>query len=645
MTRTLLAFCVLCFTGLLSAQDYQTIKDLDRRSQKRFEEAKSFMRRQQIEQAISELTGILEKNPRAIDVRLLRGQLQSDMGELALAEQDMEAVLEMDETYRKVAVYQVGLVEARQEKYAEAVVHFQQYLSLVDEDDRYRGRVEKYLQKATVAAELLANPVPFDPVSIGATINTAGKEYLPSFSADGQLLVYTVNYDGQEDFYYSVLGEDGAWSEGQPLQGVNTLENEGAQNISADGRLLIFTGCDWPDSYGSCDLYYAQKKNGQWGNLRHAATPLNSKHWDTQPSLSANGEYLYFTSNRPGGFGGSDIWRSKRTANGGWGAPENLGETINTSGNEQSPFLHADGQTLYFASDAHPGLGDYDIFISRLGEGGEWQAPKNIGYPINTAAGEGALVVSLDGQTAYYTTGQNTEKGQPLNLDIYKFGLYEEARPAPVTYVAGIVRDAESKKPLSEATVEIRIDGQTAAFASLNTREDGSFLVVLPAGENYALETEQEGYLFYSDRFELSGDFTVDKPYELEIELQKIPEGEAAILEGKEPIVLRNVLFETGSAALLSVSEPELNRLYDLLVRYPDLKIKINGHTDNVGDDQSNLLLSENRAKAVQEYLLEKGIAAERLSAEGFGETRPIATNDTPEGRRLNRRTEFELRE
>ncbi|MEL7425606.1 MAG: OmpA family protein [Bacteroidota bacterium] len=634
---------LFCLTLGLSAQDYVTVEDLDRRSVKRLEAAKSFSRRQEFKPAVAELAAILEKHPNAIDALLLRAQLQYDQEEYALSEQDFEAVLALDAVYNPRAIYQLGLVEFRQEKYAEAVEHYEQFLALAGENDRWRPRVEKYLGQAEVAAELVANPVPFDPISLGPGINTAASESLPSLSANGELLVYTVLKNGQEDFYYSSLQDNGQWATGQPLTGVNTRENEGAQSISADGRTLIFTGCQWPDTYGSCDLYYARQKNGEWGSLRHAAPPLNTRHWDTQPSLSANGDYLYFTSNRPGGFGKGDIWRSKRQEDGSWGEPENLGSTINTDGHEQSPFIHADGQSLYFSSDTHPGMGDLDLFVSRLSPEGEWQQPENLGYPINTSRDEGALIVSLDGETAYFTTAKNTEKGQLLNLDIYQFEMPKTVRPTAATYVEGVVRDAETKQPLSGVEVSIRIDESVGGFARLETQEDGRFLVVLPVGKNYALEANEEGYLFYSDRFELAEAFSRDEPYSLDIELQPVPTKDLAIGEGRTPIVLRNVLFATGSAELLPISEPELNRLVSLLEEFPELRIKINGHTDSIGDDASNLQLSEARAKAVLDYLVQKGIAAERLRSEGFGETRPVADNESEEGRRLNRRTEFEV--
>ncbi|WP_367392935.1 OmpA family protein [Lewinella sp. LCG006] len=625
----------------LQAQDYVVSEKLDKRSKKLMEEAEALVRRQQFDNAIATLNTILAREPKAIDALILRGDMYYSKKELALAERDLEAVLAMSMDYKPRLIYQLGLVEYGLEKYEEAAAHHRAYLLRADGHDRYHERVEKYLRNAEIAAELRRNPVPFSPESMGPSINTPGKEYLPAFSADGRYLVYTVNYTGREDFYYSELKEDGTWSKGQALTGVNTVENEGAQSMSADGRLLYFTGCNWPDSYGSCDLYYARREKGQWGNLRHAAPPINSEHWDTQPSLSANGDYLYFTSTRPGGFGGSDIWRCKRGLDGRFGSPENLGPTINTEGNEQSPFLHADGQTLYFASDTHPGLGDFDIFISRMLLDGSWGEPKNIGYPINTSSGEGTLVVSLDGKKAYYTTDQNTKEGKPLDLDIYQFDLYWEARPQPLTYVEGRVLDAQTDAVIEGADVLITAEGKTTTFAQVRTLDDGTFLIVLPMGENYALEASREGYLFYSDRFELAGAFDREKPYRLSIPLQPVPE--ELSVNGEQPIVLKNVLFVSGSAELLPMSEMELNRLVQLLKNHLKLNIRINGHTDNVGDDTANQVLSEARAKSVYNYLIKQGIAAERLSYKGFGESQPIAENDTPEGRKLNRRTEFEV--
>jgi outer membrane protein OmpA-like peptidoglycan-associated protein len=628
--------------GTLTAQDFIKKTDLDKRSQKRYAQAESYDRMQAFAEAKTELDEILAKEPKAIDALLFRARLFSELKQWPQAEADMEAALALSTDYYLPALYQLGLIETEQEKYMEAVAHFEAFLERATDNDRRRERVENYLAEARLAVQLIEKTVPFQPTSLGDSINTTRKEYLPSFTADGKFLIYTVRYHDDEDFYYSSRKADGTWQKAQPLEAVNTELSEGGSSISADGRLLFFTGCYRPGSLGSCDLYYTENKNGQWQSLQHPKAPLNSANWDSQPSLSANGRYLYFASNRPGGLGGNDIWRSTRLADGSWGKPENLGVPINTTGNDESPFIHADGQTLYFMSDGHPGLGDYDLFFARLDENGKWLTPENMGYPINTAAAEGALVVSLDGKTAYYTTDQNTRKGQRQDFDIYQFPLYEAARPKPVTYLSGKVIDEKKKTTLAGVTVQLSTDSEEQEIAELKTDTDGRFLLVLPAGNNYRLNIDKEGYLFYSDRFELTGDFTRDNPYELEIALQLIPAEDIANNEYK-PVVLRNVLFATASADLLPASRPELDQLASLLKENTRLRIRINGHTDNVGDEADNQQLSEERAKAVYNYLIQLGIAANRLSYWGFGESQPLESNDTAEGRQRNRRTEFEV--
>ena len=639
---TLAAFFFALSACALPAQGLVTKDQLDKRSQKQYEQAESYARSQQRDKAKAELDAILTKTPTAIDALLFRAEIYYDLGQLPAAEADFSAALALSATYHPPVLYKLGLTEFRQEKYAPAVAHYEAYLAQAAADDRRRERVARYLIEARTAAELKAAPVPFDPQPLGPQINTKGKEYLPSFTADGRYLIYTVNYTGQEDLYFSQRNDQGEWTPGAPVPGVNTPQDEGAESISADGKLLFFTGCYRSDSYGGCDLYYSEQQNGSWGNIHHAAEPLNTAYYESQPSLAANGQYLYFTSNRPGGLGGNDIWRCARRPDGRWGKPENVGAPINTAGDDESPFLHPDGQTLYFMSNGHPGLGSYDLFVARRTADGPWGQPKNLGYPINTAAGEGALVVSLDGQTAYYTTDQNTQQGEPLDLDIYQFSLYAAARPQPVTYVHGRVLDT-ADRPLAGTQVTVTQEDGNQPLASLTTDASGEFLVVLPAGQNYRLEATKTGYLFYSDSFELNGAFTREEPYELAIALQVVPTAGLAVGDKATPVVLRNVLFATGSAELLPASTPELDQLVRLLQTYPQLRIRINGHTDNVGEQAANQVLSEARARSVYTYLAAKGIAAERLRYQGFGESRPLTDNTTEEGRARNRRTEFEV--
>lgn len=639
----LLFFLSFIFTDYtLFAQDFVRKADLDRRSQKRYAQAEYYNQIQDLVAAKAELDAILSKESKAIDALLFRAQLLADMKKWVEAEKDMEAALVLSVDYYRPAIYQLGVIETEQEKYTEAITHFEQYLEQSADTDRRKKRVEGYLANARIAAKLRERVVPFAPASLGDSINTKRKEYLPSFTADGQFLIYTVRYFDDEDFYYSSKDENGNWRKAQPLEAVNTELSEGASSISADGRLLFFTGCYRPEGLGSCDLYFTEMKNGKWQSLQHPEAPLNSKAWDSQPSLSANGRYLYFSSDRPGGLGGNDIWRSTRQTDGSWGKPINVGAPINTTGDDESPFIHADGQTLYFMSNGHPGLGDYDLFYARLDGGGQWQTPVNMGYPINTAAAEGALIVSLDGKTAYYTTDENTVEGETQDFDIYQFPLYEEAGPGAVTYLRAKVISSDTRKALANTLVELVTDKSGGDIVQVKTDATGQFLLVLPAGYDYQLNVEKEGYLFYSDRFELSGENSREEPYELEVVLQPIPKAGVSISEN-EPIVLRNVLFATASAELLPVSTPELDRLAGLLTENTRLSIQINGHTDNVGEEEDNQVLSEARAKAVYDYLLQVGIPAERLAYQGFGESKPIKSNETAEGRQRNRRTEFIL--
>ncbi|RME98530.1 MAG: flagellar motor protein MotB, partial [Bacteroidetes bacterium] len=330
-----------------------------------------------------------------------------------------------------------------------------------------------------------------------------------------------------------------------------------------------------------------------------------------------------------------------RQADGSWSPPVNMGPTINTSANEEAPFLHPDTRTLYFMSDGHPGLGGYDLFLTRV-ENGAWTSPKNLGYPINTEAHEGAIVVSLDGRTAYYTTDENTPKGQSVDLDIYTFELDPSIQPSAVTYAQVQVRDAVHKRPLAGVLASLIAEDSEQVW-QFRTDEQGKVLAVLPGGTDYQLRLDKAGYLFHSERFELTDSVDRDNPFLLAVDLEPITSPATHLV--RQPIVLKNIRFASGSADLLPSSIHELERLQRLLQEHPNLRIRINGHTNNVGTEAANQRLSEARAKAVYDYLVANQIAADRLEYRGFGESQPIADNDTAEGRRQNRRTEFEVLE
>ncbi len=651
---SILSLCLLmnCAVGQKTTHSFITKKTAIGKAKKHFDKGMEYNRQSQNEKAAKEFEKALEAAPRFIDAQIQWAAMHYDMGHFAKAEMGFEKAIAIDSTYNKKLCYVVGIAEMKQEKYAEAIGHFDQYLLLEKKNQILLRKAAKYRATSQFTLEAVANPVPFNPVNLGDKINTTDGEYLPSITADESVLVYTKRMGGQEDFYLSKK-VNGEWQAGKPLDDINTELNEGAQNISVDGKLLVFTACDRRDGYGSCDLYFSEVVNGRWTKVANMGNVINSRQKETQPSLSADGKALFFASNRSGGQGDMDIWVSHRNEKGEWQLPVNLGDTINSPGIDRAPFIHPDGQTLYFMSDGHKGMGGSDLFYARKNDDGSWGKPQNLGYPINSEADEGTLVISLDGKTAYFATDRNKTDQQTnatdlVDMDLYSFELYPEARPQPVTYVRAKVRDAATKKKLAGAKVEFTdlATAQTHAFST--TDPDGEFLVCLPLGKNYSLNVTKDQYIFHSENFALHQTNSLDRPFILDIDLQPIPivaisEGPTnpgTAVEGK-PIVLKNVFFETGSAELKQTSLLELNRLRNLLSENPGLHIRINGHTDNVGTDEDNNILSNNRAKAVYDFLIVNGISSERLQYKGFGESQPIATNDTPEGRQLNRRTEF----
>ncbi|MBX2929842.1 MAG: PD40 domain-containing protein [Saprospiraceae bacterium] len=643
----ILWLCIVLLPASLFAQEAVTRKTANPKALKAFEKALESSKADNRADAFKQVEGALKESPGFVDALLLRAAMRFDLGDLPAAEADFKKALGLAPNYDARAWYQLGICLLRQEKFGEAAPAFERFLQSDNRSESLRQRAGRYAADARFAAVAIQNPVPFDPEPLSDSINTPMPESLPSLTADGGMLVFTRIVDRQEDFYYSLRLPDGEWAKAQPVEGINTPFNEGAQSISADGRTLVFNACNTPDGLGSCDLYISYLKNGRWSRPQNLGEPVNTKWLERQPNLSADGKVIVFSSDRPGGHGGRDLWLTRLQPDDRWSTPVNLGSVINTAGNEDCPFFHADGQTLYFMSDGHPGMGGFDLFLSRIQPDGRPGAPENLGYPINTPANEGALIVSLDGTTAYFTSDARDARAKPgdnpagINTDLFFFAMPPHLRPEPVTYVKAVVRDAHSRRPL-QAKADLFSLPDDRLLQSDRIGEDGSFLYCLPAGRNYALHVSHEGYLFHSEHFQLDTSGTPDQPFVLDIALSPVSApGETPA--GAAPVVLHNIFFNTGSAQLLPASKAELERLLAFLNEHPALRIQINGHTDSVGADETNQLLSEQRAKAVHDYLLSGGIAPERLRYKGFGESSPMDTNDTPEGRRKNRRTEFVL--
>ncbi|WP_194830945.1 OmpA family protein [Prolixibacter sp. SD074] len=553
----------------------------------------------------------------------------------------LRAGLAVDSIGYPQGFYFLALLEYQKGVYDTAVVNLKRYFRL---SPKKENGARHLLNAAEFAAYAVQHPVPFHPENLGPAINTSENEYWPSLNAEANQLVFTrlISVDStgqllrfpQEDFYSSHLDSAG-WPVAGPLgKPVNTPDNEGAQCISANGKLLFFTACNRKDGYGSCDIYFAVKRNGKWMKPLNLMSPVNTSGWESQPSVSADGRYLYFAGNRKGGKGKMDIWRAERTSITPSGLPVygkvTNQEAVNTPGNESSPFIHADGNTLYFASDYWPGLGGKDLFVSRnVGDG--LSVPENLGYPINTNEDDDGLIVDVTGRNAYFASKREGYGGR----DIFHFILPEELRPDAVSYVAGKVFDAETSKPLAPVVQIINMENDSVYQQSRPDVFDGHFLLCLPAGKDYGLNVETPGYLFYSEHFDLTKSYEKSKPFQLEIALQPVKAGSVT--------ALRNVFFDTDSATLKTESFLQLKQVVTFMEKNPQWVVEIAGHTDNTGTDAHNLALSKQRAQSTVRYLEEKGISGQRLVAKGYGATQPVADNATADGRARNRRTEFRL--
>ena len=590
-------------------------------------QAKEYAQSTQWEEGIAELDKAIKIYPDYTEAKTLMADYF-----MALKKYDT-AVAILEACYRKEGFqprYIFFLAEAclRINQTDKAAYYAQQYLSQPLLNPGAMRKSEQIIRNAQFAAEAKKNPVPFQPKNLGAAINTEHWEYFPYMTPDGKLLAFTRLQNNQEDIYVSTKTEKG-FSPAVSLGNIiNTADNEGAETMNADGTLLFFTACNRMDGYGSCDIYFSQKLKGNWTAAMGIGKPINTSAWEAQPSFSSDGRALYFASSRPGGLGGKDIWVSYLDEQLKWSEPQNLGPNINTANDDQCPFIHADNQTLYFTSAGWPGMGGGDIYISRKTDTG-WTKAENLGYPINTETDDNGLAVSYDGKMAFLASNRENGFG---GLDIYSFELPEKMQPKRITYLKATVRDAVTKQ-LLQANYSMT-DLETKK-ESKGVTQNGSFFATLEVNKNNALQIQQEGYLFYSRNINLTAEASATKPFEMEVLLQPIS------ANGK--ITLNNVFFDFDKSELKPESFAELDKLVELLLKNPAVKMEIAGHTDSKGDKKYNLLLSQKRAESVMEYLLKKGIDKLRLTAKGYGDTQPVAPNDTEENQAKNRRTEVKV--
>ena len=621
----------------------QNHKALNRNVESLYIQAKGLAQAGDRVKAISLLRQILKADPQYYMAFFGLADIYHETGELKLEREALINGLKSGADQFPAGYKYLAELYYKNAEYPEALKNIEQYCRLKNPLTIAENRL---LESCRFATNAMKSPVSFQPVNAGDSINTNADEYWPSLNGEANSLVFTrlvkMDKEGrklaypQEDFYVSnkdALGWRKATDLGPP---VNTEENEGAQCISADGRLLFFTGCGRSDGLGSCDLYMSVKQRGKWSEPVNLGDPVNTNFWESQPSVSADGKWLYFTSNRKGGKGNMDIWRAEKIGVSPVGYPvygkvTNL-NVVNTSGNELSPFIHADGKTLYFASDFWPGMGGKDLFFIRT-DSVNLQSPQNLGCPLNTSANEEGLVVEVSGERAWFTYNNKGFGGR----DIFTFLVPETIKPKPVPWVKGRITDRNTGQLIfADITLKDLIVNRLVCHM-YPFENEGEFLFCLPSGPNYGLNISKEGYLFHSENFNLLGETSRYQPVNLEIQLDPIEQGKSTIL--------KNIFFATDSFRLKPESQIQLSEIIGFLVNNPGLIIEIGGHTDHQGSENYNMVLSTKRADAVVQYLFEHGIQLSRLKSKGYGFSVPRGDNSKEEGRALNRRIEFKILE
>ncbi len=484
--------------------------------------------------------------------------------------------------------------------------------------------VAALLSPVLLCAQLQTRPVtPAVQVTALPELNSSADDFVTGVARGGQELFLTSSRAGGRQRLYRVSRSGNRWDSPERLTGeVADATHVGGATLTMDGNLMIFAAFqhDLPGS-GRTDLYMARRVGNRWKRVENLGPVVNSSFWDSQPCIAADGTLLIFASDRPGGSGGTDLWMSRREGNR-WSAPLPL-RSLNTPADEMAPILAADGRTLYFASNRD---GSFDIFVSRLGTDGTFGRPEKLPSPINTAADE-YFYVPLPDQNAALLS-RTTAAG---DLDVFLV-VPNPTPPDPVLIVQGTVRDAYTEAPLG-ATITITDLRTRRRIAELySDEESGHYFVALPAGRSYAITASREGYLFYSERFEVERSISVN-PITKDIALTPAERGRTRLL----------VFFDFDKADLKEESLPDLDRLVEFLQTYPAVRILIEGHTDDVGTDAYNDRLSQRRADAVKQYLVKQGISANRIETKGWGRRRPLVQGTTEEARAQNRRVEVSV--
>lgn len=633
-------FLILFF--LIFRSEAQTYSIIDSRAIKLFQEGEELTLSRQYDQAIAKYQAAIAREGSFLEAYVKASQLMITQGRLEEAEKIALAgrarLGGKNATPTHIADYGwlFSNLYLKQGKFTEAFRQFQEVDPLFDPAFKKSMYYTEMKVQMDFLGEELGDVRTIEKEKLMSPLNEYRLQYFPVLTADGEQILFTKrdgtgNFD-KEDIFTAYADGNGNWTKPQSIaQTINSSFNEGTCSVTADGKILIYTSCDAPDSQGSCDLYIAYKVNGEWQRPTNMGTKVNSRSWDSQPSLSADGRVLFFSSNRRGGFGGNDIWYTVRLSDGSWSDAKNLGSLVNTPKDEISPFMFFNNEILFFASDGHQGFGGMDIFLSRVKDG-NFQKPENLGLPINDHLEQVALFITAKKDYAYYTELTKEEEENDRSL-LYRFKFPEEIYLGEnLTVTEGKVINAKTGQPVDATLSLVSLTNDSTLYQFQADGKSGEFTMLYPENAVSGLYVEKKGFLpkiYNVERDKLQN------VKDLKVELTPVAAGEQFVFE--------NVFFDFDKFDLKPESLTSLKRLQKFLLENANVNILISGHTDNIGNQGYNQTLSLQRAKSVQDFLVKAGLHPGRVMVEGKGDKEPLVPNSSPENQALNRRITIQI--
>jgi outer membrane protein OmpA-like peptidoglycan-associated protein len=636
MLRILLTAVLVAFSGLAIGQ--QPDRRVSPAATKKLEKARIALNKQDLVEARDQAERLTKQYPDWPEAWKFYAEVSQSEGNDRASEHGLKRLVGLDsagypEAYRWIAEYRF-----RRGDYTNAGLNFNKFLQLSKDTGNLTFRTRLLKSSISFALSQTGQPGAIMPEKLAGPVNTAKDEYFPSLSADGSVLVFT-RQDTQpvengkakpEESLFYVKFRDSAYGDPQPFPyPINTPGNEGTQSLRQDGRVMFFTACSRPDTKGGCDLYYCIKTGDHWSDPVNLGNPVNTRYWESTPFLAQDDRHLFFSSNRPGGSGGMDIWVTTLQPDRSWSAPKNLGPAINTPLDEMSPLLLVDGKTFFFASNGHPGMGGFDLFHCDLSNPASPSVPVNLGFGINTFRDEDGLTVNADNNLGLFASNRDSAAGK----DIYQVDMSRFVPGKGSFTLSGIVRDRVTGKTVG-ARIEVMPHGDSLVSSADADPVTGEYLLGVPERASYRIGASMPGYLPYS--YYLANDTTAARnKIRHMIDLEPIRAGAS--------IVLQNIFFSVDSYDLLPESYRDLEEVIALIRQNPGIVMEVSGYTDSTGSDDHNLVLSQKRAESVMNYLAGHGVNAGQLKAVGYGRQNPVAPNDTEAGRSLNRRTELKV--